>query len=218
VLYLLEWAVIPFFPGVPTDQLGEDAKAIVAAYTGEAGIVAFGAGWFSFVLLGRVLYAAALRGALRASGHPSTLADFAVAAMAVSVAIEVTSFGLAATAGWLADNGADASAVVALDAAASIVFLLVFAPLGLSVLAASAAMLASGLFRKWLCWLGVLSGTFAIIGGSVEAAATGATGTFHDLGGIPTGIGVLTFWTWMLVTSIILWRNVRSRSVESVVG
>lgn len=207
VLYLLEWAVIPFLPRVPTDRLGEDSKAIVDAYAGEAGLLAFAAGWFGVVLVGRVLYATALRDALEASGRPSTLARFAVGAMAVSVAIEIASFGAVAAAGWLADKGADAGAIVALDAAGSIMFLPVFGSIGVSVLAASLAMLASGLFRNWLCWLGVFSGSFLILGGVIGAAATGATGSFHDLGGIPNGIGVPGFWIWLLATSVILWRH-----------
>lgn len=218
VLYLLEWAVIPFLPAVPTDRLGENPSAIVDAYAGEAGLVAFAAGWFGVVLVGRVLYMSALRDALAASARSSTLANFAVGAMAVSVAIEIASFGVVAAAGWLAENGADAGAVVALDAAGSIIYLAVFGTVGVSVLAASLTMLASGVFHKWLCWLGVLSGALVILGGVLGGAAVGATGSFRDLGEIPIGIGVLGFWIWMLATSIILWRHAPTRGHEARAG
>lgn len=217
VLYLLEWAVIPFLPDVPTDRLGVDSRAIVEAYAGEAGLVTFAAGWFGIVLVGRVLYVVALRGALEASGRPSMLAGFAVGAMAVSVAIEVAGFGAVAAAGLLADNGADPSAIVALDAAGSTGFP-VFGLLGVSILAASLAMVASGLFRKWLCWLGVLSGALLILGSVTAAAATGVTGSLDNLGGLPMGIGVLGFWIWMLSTSIILWRQAAKRGGDSRAG
>jgi len=41
------------------------------------------------VLLGRILFVVGLRKAFRDSGHESALLDFAVGAMAVSVAIEI---------------------------------------------------------------------------------------------------------------------------------
>lgn len=206
VMYLLEWVVIPFFASVPTDRLGDDAQAIVAAYAGEARITAFAVGWFAFVLLGRVLYAVALRDALRASGRSSSLASFAVGAMAVSVAVELASLGTVATAARLAENGADAAAIVALDGAAHIATALVFAPIGVSVLAASLAMLTSRLFRVWLAALGIASGGLLIVGGVLHPLAVGETGAWRDAGGLPVALGVPTFWLWMIVTSIILWR------------
>jgi hypothetical protein len=140
------------------------------------------------------------------SGRRSASVDLALGAMVVSVAIEVTSFGLTASAGWLADAGADSSAIVALDAGGTVVFLMVFAPIGVAVVAASTAMLAAKLFPRRLGWLGLVAGGFAIVGGVVEAAATGATGTFHDLGLVPTGVGAVGFWVWIIGTSSVLWR------------
>ncbi|MGH2811194.1 MAG: hypothetical protein ACRDI1_00585 [Actinomycetota bacterium] len=215
-LYFLEWLVIPFLPDVPTDQLGRGPQAIVDAYVGEGSLVAFAAGWFAVVLIGRVLYAIALRDSLEASGYPSTSARFAVGAMTVSVAIELVSFGAVAAGGWLAENQAGTDAIVALDAAGSIIFLLVFALIGVSTLAASLAMFASGLFRNWVCWLGIFSGGLTIVGGIIEPVRAGATGTFQELGELPNALGSLTFWVWILVTSIILWRSAPTREPGSV--
>ena len=207
VLYFLEWVAIVFIADVPTDRLGDDPSAIAAAYEGEATTMALAAGWFSFVLLGRVLFAAAVRRAFHESGRRSRLLDFALGAMIVSVAIEIVALSFPAAAAWIAERGADRSAIVALDTAGSITFLMVFAPIGASVLATAAAMLVERLFPAWVGWLGVVGGALFVLGGLLGPAALGDTGDFHDLGQVPLGIGGFVFWTWMLATSVILWRR-----------
>ena len=149
---------------------------------GTAPKLAFIAGFLSFALLGRIVFVAALRSAFRDSPRELILLDVAVAAMAVSVAIEILQLGLVATAGWLAEAGADSETIVGLDAAGTVLFGLVLAPIGASVLASSLAMLLSGLFARWLAWLGVVAGALVIAGGVVSTAGGGDTGTVHDLG------------------------------------
>lgn len=70
--------------------------------------------------------------------------------MAISVAVEIVQLGLTSTGAWLAETGTDPGAIVALDGAATVLFPLVVAPIGASVLASSVAMLVSGLFPRWL--------------------------------------------------------------------
>jgi Domain of unknown function (DUF4386) len=217
ILYLLEWTAIAVLAELPTDRLGDDTAAIAAAYAGESRNQALAAGWFSIVLLGRVLFAVAVRRAFRDSGRTSTLLDFAVGAMIVSVAIEVASLSLAAAGAWIADNDGSAEAIVALDAAGSIMFLMVFAPIGASVLGTSLAMMGSGLFRRWLVWLGVAAGTLLVAGGFVAAAALGDDGGFKEWGQQPSAIGALLFWIWMIATSIVLWRA-RPRPTVAIAG
>jgi hypothetical protein len=212
VLYLLEWVAIVLLAELPTDRLGDDSGAIVAAYAGEARSQALAAGWFSIVLLGRVLFVIAVRKAFRDSGRESALLDLAVGAMIVSVAVEIASLSLPASAAWIAENGGGADAVVALDAAASIMFLMVFAPIGVSVLAVAWVMFQTGLFRRWLGWLGAAGGALAIVGGFLAAAALGDDGSFEDLGGTPSAVGALVFWVWMIVTSVLLWRATPRRA------
>jgi hypothetical protein len=213
ILYLLEWAAIVFLAELPTDRLGDETATIASAYADEAQSQALAAGWFSIVLLGRVLFVVALRKACRDSGRESALLDLAVGAMIVSVAVEIASLSLPAAAAWVADNGGSADAIVALDAAASIMFLMVFAPIGISVLALAAVMLQPPhLFRRWLGWLGAAGGTLAIVGGLLAAAALGDDGNFKDVGGTPSAIGVLFFWIWMVATSVVLWRASPRRS------
>jgi hypothetical protein len=214
-LYLLEWVAIAFLGELPTDRLGDDAAAIAEAYTGEARSTALAAGWFSVVLLGRILFVVAVRKAFRDSGRESALLDFAVGAMTVSVAIEIVSFSLAPAAAWLAANDAEPATIVALDAAGSIAFLMVFAPIGVSVLAASAAMVDSRLFARWVGWLGLGAGALMIAGGILGAAALGDDGGFKDWGAQPIAIGALAFWIWILATGVILWRRSPRREMPA---
>ena len=212
LLYFLEWVAIAFIPetGDPA-LLGEDPARIVELYRGEAGAIGFAAAWFGLVLLGRILFVAALRRSLRDSGRDSLLVDVALGAMIVSVAVEVASFGPAAAAGWLADAGGDPAAIVALDAAGGVMFMLVFVPVAAAVIAAALGMLASGLFPRWLPWLGIVSGSVGLLGGLIQLAALRGEGALVDLGNPMTGVGVLGFWIWMLATGILLWRRTPER-------
>jgi hypothetical protein len=213
VLYFLEWVAIAFIPEVGDGSLlGDDPDAVVDAYRGHAGAIAFAAGWLGAVLLGRILFVVALRKAFRDSGREALLVDFAVGAMIVSVTLEIASFGPTAAAGWIADTRADPSAIVALDAAGSLMFLVVFVPIGVSIVAASAGMLGSDLFPRWLGALGLLAGGFAIVGGIIQVAALGETGTLHDAGEPLTTVGALGFWIWLIATSVSLWRHAPRRA------
>jgi hypothetical protein len=204
-LYFLEWVAILSIPSVPTDKLGGESAAVVGAYSHPTAI-GIAAGWFSVVLFGRVVFALGLRDAFRGLRRERLFANVAVAAMALSVAIEVVSFGITAAAAWIADRGGDQSAVVALDAASEVVFELVFGPIGVSVLAGSIAMVLSGLFPRWLGWVGVVGGSLLIVGGIVGPGGVGATGTFHDVAGAFSSLPVPIVWIWMITTSVVLFR------------
>jgi hypothetical protein len=206
-LYLSEWLVIPFVADLPTDDLGEGAASIAAAYEGHGTELAFIAGYLSFALLGRVVFVAALRSVLPDSALSRTLMDVAIAAMAIGVAIEIIQLGLTSTAAWLAEAGADAGPIVALDGASSVLFTQVVATTGAAVLASSTAMLLSGLFPRWLAWVGVVDGVLVIAGGIVGATGAGDSGTVHDLADPLTGPPVALFWLWMIATSIVLFRR-----------
>lgn len=213
LLYLSEWLVIPFVVDLPTDDLGSDTSSIAAEYAGHGTELAFLAGWLSFVLLGRIVFVAALRSAFGDRPRTQPLLDIAVAAMAVSVAVEIVQLGLVATAGWLGEEGTAPEAIVALDAAATVLFGLVLAPIGASVLASSLAMLLSGLFARWLAWLGVIAGVLVIAGGVVSTTGAGDSGVVHDLADPLTGPPVALFWIWMLATSVVLFRRAEPLTV-----
>lgn len=207
VLYFLEWLAIAFLAEVPTDLLGERPDEIVAAYSGEARTVSLALGWFGLVLIGRVLFVIGVRKAVRDTlGHTDTpFLDWAVAAMAVSVAIEVASLTFMSAAAWLADNDASADAIVALDAAGSIMFVAGLGPIAIAVLATGLVM-SRGLFPRWVAWLGVAGGIVLAIGAILVAAALGDDGDFGTWAEQPFSIGALLMWIWMIATSVVLWR------------
>jgi hypothetical protein len=211
ILYFLEWVGISLAPSLPTDLLGHDPAKIVAAYADSPGWTAFLAGWLSVVLLGRILFVAAIRHSLQDVPRARILTVWAVSAMTASVVFEVIDYGLVATAGWLADAHADASGIVALDAAGAIIFTIIYGPLGVSVAIAALAMILSRLFPRWIGWLGLVSGTLLTLGGIVAASALGSKGGYHDLGQALTGFPALGMWIWMVATGVVLFRRAKRR-------
>jgi len=206
IVYLLEWVAIAGFHSgsTPTSFLKPDA--VVAMYASHAGGVAAAASWYSLVLLGRILFTVGIRDSLKRSGADTLLADFAVAAMAVSVILEIASYALAGAAAQLAHSSGDRSAIVAVDAAGSWLNIMIFAPIGISILAASAAQLRSRLFPAWLGWLGVASGVILTVLGLVVGPAMAAgPGPFQTVQML--AIATLGFWAWMLATGIIVFRR-----------
>ncbi len=191
---------------------GPIPRRIVAEYTHPQRI-AFAAGWFSFFLLGRVVFCAALRNAFYGMRRELLFADISLVAMGISVALEVGSFALVAGAGWLVDARGPVDAVVALDSAGSIAFEMVWGPIGMSVLAGSVAMVLSGLFPKWLSWLGVVAGGLLAVGGVFGAAGLGSSGTVHDVGAALTAFPAPLMWIWMIATSVILFRASPRREI-----
>ena len=134
------------------------------------------------------------------------LADFAVAAMAVSVILEIASYALAGAAGQLAHNGGEPAAVVGVDAAGGWLNIMIFAPLGVSILAAAVAQMRSGLFPAWLTWLGVASGLVnTVLGVVVGPALAAGPGPFQTVQML--ALATLGFWVWMLTTGILLFRR-----------
>jgi hypothetical protein len=215
VMYFLEWVAIVSIPSVPTDKLGRDPASVVAAY-GHPKAIGVAAGWFSVVLLGRVIFTIGLRDAFQGLRRERLFANIAVAAMALSVAIEVISFGMTAAAAWLAGGGGNQNAVVTLDTASEVVFELVFGPIGVSVLAGSIAMILSRLFPRWLGWIGVVGGSLLVVGGILDVGGLGATGSFHDIAGALSSVPVPIVWVWMIGTSIVLFRATPRRVAMAI--
>ena len=209
-MYFLEWVAIVSIPSVPTDKLGRDPGTVVATYHHPQAI-GVAAGWFSVVLFGRVIFTIGLRDAFQGLRRERLFANIAVAAMSLSVAIEVISFGITAAAAWVADANGNQSAVVALDAASEVVFELVFGPIGVAVLAGAIAMLLSRLFPRWIGWVGVFGGSVLMLGGIVSVGGLGARGTFHSVAGALMA-GVPFVWVWMIATSVVLFRATPKRS------
>jgi hypothetical protein len=188
---------LPFVPGTA-------AHGVAAAYSGHAGGLGFLVGWFGIVQLGRVLFVLAVATALAKSGYSSVLAWFAVAGMAVGVAMEVASEALAAGAGELAGSGNGNGAVV-LDRGASYLAAGLLSPTGLAAVAASVAMLASGRFPRAWGVVGIVAGLGTVAAGLFSEPSQAAT---QDT----LTSAVLLMWVWMIGTGVVLWRRAPRRS------
>ncbi|MFI5268861.1 MAG: DUF4386 family protein [Chloroflexota bacterium] len=207
IIYLLEWvAILGFGAGnAPSGDPGTGAQAIVSEYKQHALAISLAAGWFSLVLLGRILFVAGIRDALRHTGFRTTLADFALLSMAVSVVLEISAYTIAAGAAHAASGGGQSS-VVALDAVANWLVLNIWAPLGASVLSASLAMLLARAFPSWLCWLGMVAGVAGCAVGVINGAAFQQGGALYQAANVLSAVAAIGFWLWMLITAILLFR------------
>ncbi len=217
IIYFGEWVGIVAFSigNVPASQ-GTKAAEILAQYAQHATAVELLAGWLSLVLLGRILFVAGIRDALRKSGAETLLADFALVAMAVSVIVEISAWTVAAGGAYAAANGADQSTIVGIDALANFLTQVIGAPLAASILAGSVATLRSRLFPAWLCWVGLVAGVLGCVYGVIAGAAFAAGGacasalclTGSALPGLAQLISValLGVWIWMIGTGVVLFR------------
>ena len=218
IVYLLEWVAIlaagdsgPVLPGTSVTET-------VQTYADGAGGQAWMASWFSLVLIGRIALAVGIRDAFRRFPRQLPFADLAVGAMVVSVVLEIGAYAVAGGAGYLADQGGEPTAIVALDAAASWLNLLIFAPLGVAITALSWAMLRSGLFPSWMSWLGLFAGVLGMAGGVLGGPAFGTGGLFDVTDGLTSVAGV-AFWIWMIAVGIRLYRRTpRAGSVGTSPG
>src|SRR4051812_7235061 len=158
VLYLLEWvAILAANFSVP---LGADSteSQLVSGYLGREDALGWAAGWFSVVLLGRILIVTGLRSALADSGRRQPLMDFATAAMAVGVTLEVATYGIVAGTSWAGAHGATSGEVRMLDSVAFAVSGMVWGPTGVAILCCAVAMWRSQLFPRGLVIIGIAAG------------------------------------------------------------
>jgi hypothetical protein len=211
VLYLLEWVAIiatsppgPYGPGTATSEL-------VSNYATHAGRAGAAAGWFAIVLLGRVLFVAAVRSSLRSEARLLPVLDLALGAMAVGVVLEVAAYVTDAATARLAADGAGAAVVSALDQTAYWTDLLIAGPTGVAVLATAAAMLRSRRYAGWLCWLGLVSGA-AWLATSLIGGVTLGTGNGGGALDPVESLAALTLWVWMIATGVVLWRAPREQA------
>jgi hypothetical protein len=201
VLYLLEWvAILSSQVAVP---IGAEAtrSELVAAYTGHEDALGWAAGWFSVVLLGRILIVVGLRAALVGAGARQPLLDFAVAAMAVGVVMEIASYAIVAGAAWAGSEGATAGQLRVADSVAYAVNGMLWGPTGVAIACSSVAMWRSQVFPRTLVTVGVVAGCLM--------ALLGAAFVAPGYGGVAAVLMVAPalFWVWMLWTGVLLWRR-----------
>ncbi len=209
VLYLLEWvAIVAAAPPGPLGP-GTAAATITSDYAGHAGAAAVSAAWFAVVLVGRVLFVAGVKASLRDHPQQRPLLDLALGAMAISVVLEIAAYGIVAAAARLAADGGDPDLVAALDGGAFWLVLLIWGPIGISVLATGLAMLRSQLFAAWLSWLGMVAGAAGVVGCLVAGATTDESGSAAAAPAVTT-VAALGMWVWMLATGVVLFRQSRT--------
>ena len=180
--YLLEWVAIIWVGALGVGETvvrGTSANDLLDSYAATSDAVTTMAGWFSLVLLFRILLFIGLRQALADSGYRHPLMDFAVAAAAVSVTLEVASYGLGAAAGGLAEDG-DRAGMLALDQAAAGINLMIAGGLGVAIVCSAYCMWSSGLFPTVLNVIGAVSG-MAIVGGQLSDRARDADPVRHPV-------------------------------------
>ena len=124
--------------------------------------------------------------------------DFAVVMMAISVAFEVLTYVLFASAAQLGQ--AHPEGMVALEWASGTLNGLVFGTVGVSVLCSSWAMLRSELFPKVLPILGIIGGI------PLALSALFIAPSVSNIGGALTA-GAALFWIWMFWAGILLWKK-----------
>jgi hypothetical protein len=201
VLYLLEWVAIIWagIAGVGAQVTrGASTSEVMDSYAGHADAIYSMTGWFAVVLLGRILLFIGLRQALADSGHGHPLLDFAVAASAVSVTLEIASYGLAATAVAPADAG-DESLAVLVDQAGAGLNVMISGGLGVAIVCVTYVMWRSGLFSSALVALGAVAGIAAI---AAQVATSPSLQALFDI----LYLFPLVFWGWMLWAGVVCLR------------
>ena len=209
VVYMLEWvAIIGASVQVPIDPAS--AGNLADGYVGRTGALTFAAGWFALVLAGRIVFVAGVSQTLRSSTAsarvPRWLTSTASAAMAVSVAIEVTTYAITAgIAAGATGTTADAARALAIpNAMAWTLNLLVPVGFGISVTALTAAMWLSHCFSRALTVVGLAGGV--LMWGTALLVVPHLASPYAAV----LGLGTLLSWGWMLWTGIVLWRAPRT--------
>lgn len=202
VVYLLEWVAIIWVGVVGVGEFvtrGSSGAELIESYADHEDALFAMAGWFAIVLLGRILLFIGLRQALVDSGHGHPLLDFAVVTAAVSVTLEIASYGLAAGASVPAAAG-DEALTQAVDQAAVGLNLMIGGGLGVAIVCTAYVMWRSGLFSTPLNVIGAVSGV-AICGAQLTVSPS-LEAVFDILFIFPA-----LFWIWMLWAGVVCWRR-----------
>ena len=207
ILYFCEWVGIVGAGGINVlFAPGTSPAKVLDGYAGQSNAFAWAAGWFSVVLLGRVLFVIGVRQGLRSSDHDGPMAEFAVLAMLGGVVFEIMAYALVMAAAVLAGHGGHAETVAALDASGFPIESMLYGTTGVAVVALAWAMHRAAVFPRLLCAIGLVGGATLLIAGVALNAP--ALTSLHDafLAGVPL------LWIWMWWTGALVWRRAPSRS------
>ena len=198
-LYLCEFLGFAIAGGYPFNEPGTPLDQIPSAYVGFENGAGFLVGWMALVLSGRILIIIGLRSVI----GRTALLDWAVAAMVVSVALEVVSVAAMAAAAAMVANGAGLDAVVVADRLSLALGSGVATAAGLAALLAAIEMWRSSLFPRALVIAGVLLGAVMLVSGLLA----GPPSTYPV--GSALSIGVLFWFGWAVWTGVLLVRRAR---------
>jgi hypothetical protein len=201
-LYFCEWIGIIGAGGIDVlFKPGTSAATVIDGYAGNANAFAWAAGWFSVVLLGRVLFATGVRHGLRAAGHDDPATEVGVLAMLGGVIFEVAAYALVMAAALMTDHGARADTVVALDTTGLCLETMLWGMTGAATVALAWAMLRSALFPRVLCGLGLVAGAGLLVAGLAFSAPAFSEAQGALLAGVPL------LWIWMWWTGVLMWHH-----------
>jgi hypothetical protein len=199
LLYLTELVVVIAVGAGAVLTASAPAAEVAQAYQDRLGAIGFLAGAMSIVLLGRVLVFVGIRDALARSGHADPLLDWAVAAAAVSVALEIVAHGVAVAGARAAENGAGTDSLVLVNEIGAGAGFGIYGGLGVAVGCSAWVMWRSGLFTVPLPVLGGIAAAGLVLSqllaGPLPAVAEQLT------------LAVVLFWVWMLWAGVALWRR-----------
>ncbi len=199
-LYILEWVAIIWTNsrGVAASAaIGDSTAQLLSSFKGNETALSVMAGWFSLVLIGKILIIIGLKNALAASGRSHAIMDFAVVMMAISVVFEVLTYALFANAAQL--GATHPESMLAQEWTSGALYGFVYGSLGVSVFCSSWAMLRSELFPKALPIVGIIGGVLMAL--SVLFIAPSLSNILGPQE------GVLLFWIWMVWAGILLWKK-----------
>lgn len=198
IWYLLEWVAIAAFARVAPPPPGRAAD-VASYYASQATNLTIASGLFALVEIGRIAFVAGVRVSLRQTPHIRGLLDLSLGAMALSVALELGQYSLAAAAGQMAAGGGERVGVISLAYASASIGLAVRPAIAVAVEAASLAQVLSGQFPRWISILGTIAGAYGIL-----------TSTYQAVGGGPfpgLGLWIPAMWIWMVATGVVLFRQ-----------
>ena len=185
--------------GIEADvKIGRSANDLLVSVTGNEKELMLMAGWFSLVLMGRILIIIGLKNSLAASGRSHPIMDFAVVVMAISITFEVLAYTFFATASLL--GATHPEGMVALEWTSGALNGLTVGSLRVSVFCSAWAMFRSELIPKALPILGMVAGI------PLAVAALFIAPSLSNIGAGLT-VGAPLFWIWMLWTGILLWKK-----------
>jgi hypothetical protein len=211
IIYLLEFAfIIPFYKEPP--GAGSTNSQLADFYAANHTSILIYVAGVSVAILGRILFAVALRDVLRQVPGVRALMDFAFGLVVVGVTVESIGLGLEGVAASMGTYGSEPPVAVAaaLQSVSPNVGIPLTITFGFFAAVSSLAMLRSRLFARWIGWVGLVGGIAYALSVTLHLAPD------NDVLSMGQFIGWVLIVVWMLATAIVLFGRARSRRTASL--